>query len=157
MFESLIIRWGYAAIALGTVLEGETVLIAGGAAAQHGLLQLPLVIIVGFVGAFVGDQVWFRVGGRVGKPLIETRPRLAEKAAKATRALERWGAVFVLGFRFVYGIRTVSPLLLGAASYPARRFALLNALGAALWAVTFGYVGFGAGAVVAKAIERFSW
>jgi membrane protein DedA with SNARE-associated domain len=156
LFESLIIRFGYAAILLGTFLEGETVLIAGGVAAQHGLLQLPLVMLAAFVGGFVGDQTWFRVGGRIGKPLIERRPSLAAKAALATRALERWGTLFVLGFRFVYGIRTVSPLLLGAASYPARRFLLLNGIGALAWAVSFGYLGFGAGAAFAAAIARLS-
>lgn len=154
--ESWIARLGYLAVALGTLIEGETALIAGGVAAQRGLLQLPLVVLAGFAGAFISDQTWFRVGERVGKQVFERYPAVGAKATIATRALERWGALFVIGFRFVYGARTVSPVLLGAASYPRRRFLALNALGGALWAVVFGYLGFGAGAVVTKAFEQLS-
>jgi membrane protein DedA with SNARE-associated domain len=154
--ESWIARLGYLAVTLGTALEGETVMIAAGVAAQRGLLQLPLVMLAGFAGAFFADQAWFRVGERMGKHVFERYPAAGAKAATATRALERWGALFVVGFRFVYGARTVSPLLLGAARYPRRRFVLLNGLAGALWAVVFGYLGFGGGAAVERALERFA-
>ena len=154
--ESWIARLGYLAVALGTLIEGETALIAGGVAAQRGLLELPLVMLAGFAGALVSDQAWFRVGERAGKRVLEKHPRAAAKAAAATRAMERWGALFVVAFRFVYGARTVSPLLLGAASYPRQRFLALNALGGALWAVLFGYLGFGGGAAFRQALEHFS-
>jgi len=61
----------------------------------------------------------------------------------------------VLVALYGYGI-AVSPLLLGATSYPARRFLLLNGLGAALWAMSFGYAGFGAGALVRTLSSRLS-
>jgi len=154
--EQWIARLGYLAVALGTLIEGEAALIAGGVAAQRGLLQLPLVVLAGFAGAFISDQTWFRVGERVGKQVFERYPAVGARATTATRALERWGALFVVGFRFVYGARTVSPVLLGAASYPRRRFLTLNALGGATWSVVYGSVGFGAGTVVARALERLS-
>ena len=141
-------------MALGTFFEGEAALLAGGAAAHRGLLHLPLVIVAGCLGAFLGDQTWFRVGRRFGAPALASRPGLAAKAERAQRALQRWGALFVLGFRFVYGIRVVTPLLLGATHYPPRRFLLLNALGASVWAISVGYAGFGAVAAISELLEH---
>jgi membrane protein DedA with SNARE-associated domain len=142
--ESWIARLGYLAVLLGTAIEGEAVMLAGGVAAQQGLLDLPLVVLAGFTGAFLSDQTWFRVGERFGKHALDRYPAAAAKVATATRALERWGALFVIGFRFVYGARTVSPLMLGAAGYPRARFVALNAFGGLLWAAIFGYLGSGA-------------
>jgi membrane protein DedA with SNARE-associated domain len=142
--ESWIARLGYVAVLLGTAIEGETVMLAGGVAAQQGLLELPLVVLAGFAGAFLSDQTWFRVGERFGKRALDRYPAASAKAATVALAIERWGALFVIGFRFVYGARTVSPLLLGAASYPRARFVALNALGGLLWAAIFGYLGSGA-------------
>ena len=44
----------------------------------------------------------------------------------------------ILGFRFVYGLRTVTPFVLGAAGTRPGRFLALNALGAAAWSVAVG-------------------
>ena len=54
----------------------------------------------------------------------------------------------VIGVRFAYGLRVAGPLLIGSSGLPAWRFALLNALGAMLWAGLVGGTGwlFGAGA-----------
>ncbi|RYZ52689.1 MAG: DedA family protein, partial [Proteobacteria bacterium] len=68
MFESLILQWGYLALAIGTLLEGETILIAAGAMAHKGLLSLPIVIVVAILGGFTGDVIWYFVGRKYGNP-----------------------------------------------------------------------------------------
>ena len=62
--EYLIHTYGYLAILLGTFIEGETVLIMGGLAAQLGYLRLPWVIAAAFVGAVSWDQLLFVAGRR---------------------------------------------------------------------------------------------
>jgi len=157
MFEALILQYGYLAVGLGTMVEGEAVLLAGGAAAQHALLSLPLVIWFGFVGAFVNDQVWFRIGGSAGKRALAARPAWQARAARARKALDTYGSAFVLGFRFIYGIRTVSPLLLGASGYSAARFLLLDGVGAAAWALCYGALGFGLSVSLQPLLAQHSW
>jgi membrane protein DedA with SNARE-associated domain len=56
--------------------------------------------------------------------------------------MERHPTLLVLGFRFLYGIRTVTPFVIGMSNISYLHFALLNALGAGLWAVTIGLAGF---------------
>lgn len=154
MLEAFVARFGYLAIGLGTFLEGETVLLAGGAFAHKGLLSLPGVVLAAFVGSLAGDQLWFFVGRRFGRPFLERRPQWQARVARVDGFLARFGAAFVLGFRFLYGLRTVTPLLLGASGYPAWRFAVLNVAGAAAWAVGFGVGGWALGATLATVLQR---
>ena len=48
----------------------------------------------------------------------------------------------ILGFRFLYGLRTITPFLLGASGVPPLLFLLLNILGACLWALVVGVSGY---------------
>lgn len=152
--EALILRWGYLAVALGTFFEGETILIAAGAMAHRGLLSLWWVIGAAFVGSLAGDQLWFLLGRRYGQPFIEKRPKVQQRTALVEGWLRRYGTLFVLGFRFLYGLRSVTPVLLGASRYAPSRFLGLNAVGAALWAVSFGYLGYGVGASLTALLDR---
>jgi membrane protein DedA with SNARE-associated domain len=72
--ESLIATYSYPALFAGTVLEGEAVLIIAGFLAYRGYLELPYVILVAFLGAFLGDQLFFQIGRRVGAAFLEKRP-----------------------------------------------------------------------------------
>jgi membrane protein DedA with SNARE-associated domain len=154
MFEELISRWGYVVIVVGAFFEGEAVLIAAGALAHRGLLSLPLVMLAASAGSIAGDQLWFHLGRRWGPSLLERRPAWKARAAGIQERLRRSGSSFVFGFRFVYGIRTVTPALLGASGYPGGRFTTLNASGALVWAVAVGTAGWALGAALARALER---
>jgi membrane protein DedA with SNARE-associated domain len=48
----------------------------------------------------------------------------------------------MLGFRFLYGLRSVTPFVIGMSRIPTPRFFLLNVLGAALWAMAIGVLGY---------------
>lgn len=140
--ESLIEHYGYAALLVGTFLEGETILVIAGFAAHRGYLSLPWVIVCAFVGSLVGDQLWFYIGRRQGLAFIAARPRWSARVAKLNRLLARFEWPVVLGFRFAYGLRSITPFVLGASGYAATRFAFFNTLGAALWSLVVGVAGY---------------
>jgi len=152
--EALIARFGLLAVGIGTFLEGETILVAAGAMAHRGLLSLPSVMCAAFVGSVMGDQLWFQLGRRYGQPFIAKRPKFAARTRVVEGWLHKYGASFVLGFRFLYGLRSVTPVLLGASDYSPLRFALLNVVGAAVWSVSFGYLGYGVGASLSGLLTR---
>lgn len=154
MLAPWIEQWGYWAVGVGAFLEGEAVLVAGGALAHSGMLSLPLVMLVAFLGSFAGDQLWFQVGRRCGRPLLARRPSWQANVQQAEAQLERYGDAFVFGFRFIYGIRSITPALLGMSSYPLRRFACLNLAGAALWALLVGLAGWALGAAFTRTLQQ---
>ena len=152
--EELIARFGYLAVLAGTFFEGETVPVLAGFAANQGLLRLDLVMLCAFAGSFCGDQLWFWVGRRYGKKWLAKHPKSAAAADKVGRLLDRWGDWFVLSFRFLYGLRAVSPVAIGLSSISALRFAVLNLISAAVWAVAVGSLGYAFGQAIEGMMGR---
>lgn len=140
--EALIATYGYIGIAIGTFFEGETVLVLGGFAAHRGYLELPWVVVSGFLGTLCGDQLYFYLGRARGTRILETRPYWKSKSIRVFTLLRSHRSLVVLGFRFLYGLRTVTPFLLGASGISPLSFLILNILGALIWAVAVGVSGY---------------
>lgn len=152
--EHFIAEFGYWAVLAGTFFEGETVPVLAGFAAHEGILRLDLVMLCAFAGSFCGDQLWFWVGRRYGKTWMSKHPKSAAAAERVGRLLDRWGDWFVLSFRFLYGLRAVSPVAIGLSSISAARFAVLNMVSAAVWAVVVGALGYAFGQAIEGMMGR---
>ena len=63
--NTLISQYGYAALVIGSLAEGETVTLLGGVAAHQGLLKFPLVVLSVALGGMIGDQVLYLCGRRI--------------------------------------------------------------------------------------------
>jgi membrane protein DedA with SNARE-associated domain len=140
--ETLIHNYGYWAILVGTFLEGETILILGGFAAQRGYLELPWVIAAAFIGTLCGDQAFFILGRWRSRAFLARRPEWNARIARAEKLLERFKILLMLVFRFFYGFRSVTPFVIGMSTVPAPQFVFLNAIGAGVWAVVIGTGGY---------------
>ena len=139
---ALISTYGYAAIGIGTFLEGETILILGGLAAHGGYLQLEWVIASAFFGTLFGDQFYYYLGRIKGKEWLERKPIWKAKSARVFVLLDRYQIPFIIGFRFIYGLRTITPFAIGVSGISPLRYLALNALGGLLWAIVIGSAGY---------------
>jgi membrane protein DedA with SNARE-associated domain len=79
-------------------------------------------------------------------------PGLARRAPQLEPMLERWHAAAIIGVRFAYGLCVAGRVLMGMSSLPAWRFALYNALGALLWALVIGGLGWGFGEAATRVL-----
>lgn len=152
--EPLIEQYGYVAILVGTFFEGETILVIAGFLAHQEYLRLGGAIAAAFAGAMLGDQLYFYIGRWKGRELVAARPRLNRQSERIDRLLQKHQVWLILGFRFIYGMRTVTPLVLGASNVNAGLFLVLNAVGALLWAVAIGYAGFYFGKALEMTLGR---
>jgi len=150
----LIETWGYVAVFAGAFFEGETVLIIGGFLASGGHLELASVILSGFLGGLAGDQFFFYVGRARGRRLIERRESWRPRLQRIEGILERHGTLLMLGYRFMYGVRLVTPLVLGAFGVARLRFLVLNLINAAVWSALIASLGYAFGQVVAQMFEQ---
>src|SRR4051794_450381 len=148
--EDMILHYGvycYPAVFLITLFEGESIVLVGGYLASRGIINLPLLVGVAWIGSYLGDQIWFYLGRRFGTRIVQRFPRWQPKIDRALRLLDRYATVFVLSFRFIYGIRNVSSFAAGMSPLPWRRFTVLNFIAAGVWAMSFGGVGFAVGSL----------
>lgn len=142
--NNLISHYGYAALVIGSMAEGETITLLGGVAAHQGLLKFPLVVISVALGGMIGDQLLYLLGRRFGGKLLKRFSHHQARIRKAQRMIQRRPYLFVIGTRFMYGFRVIGPLLIGASRLPPKVFLPLNILGALVWALLFttlGYLG----------------
>ncbi|WP_246261810.1 DedA family protein [Thiomicrorhabdus cannonii] len=152
--EQIISQYGYWAILIGTFFEGEIILLIGGFLAHQDYLELHWVILTAFVGSLAGDQLFFYLGRRKGRQFIDNNPKWQAHADKVFAELQRHRNWLVISSRFLYGLRTVTPFVIGASGYPPGRFLALNMIGAAIWAISFGWLGYLIGQTLAALINE---
>jgi membrane protein DedA with SNARE-associated domain len=139
---SLLHSYGYALIFLGTLAEGESLLVLGGYFAQQGYLELGGVMFTAYVGAVCGDQLFFYLGRHHAKRLLARFPKLRERVNLALARVERHQVKVVLSMRFLWGLRIALPVSLGLTNMRWAKYFWLDLISAAVWATIFSLVGY---------------
>ena len=150
MFEHFIRDYGYYAVFLFACIEGEIAILTAGFLCKQGLLSLRSVMIAAFLGTVITEQILYFIGRIYGTKLLDKYPQLKKKSQKVIEFLRKYDAAFIFGCRFVYGIRNISPVVIGIADIPPLKYSLLNIPAACVWAVTVA----GAGYVFAGMLEK---
>lgn len=151
--EPTIQKYGYLAVGGLLVLEdfgvpapGETVLIAAAFYAGLGQLNILLVMLVGFLGAVIGDNIGFAIGHFGGHPLVERFGKYIfltpERIGKAEGFFKRHGGKVVAIARFVEGLRQANGIIAGLSEMHWLKFLTFNVIGAALWVTTWSLLGY---------------
>ncbi|WP_019409003.1 DedA family protein [Pseudomonas psychrophila] len=144
-FNYLLATYGYLAIFIGCLLEGETILILGGMAAHQHVLKLLPVIGYASLAGMLGDQLLFWAGRYFGARIM---PRLHKQQAtidRVTQLVNQHPTVSIFSVRFLYGMRLVGPMVIGACKVSPLKFTCINLLGAVTWATLFASGGYWAG------------
>lgn len=152
--EELIKQYGNVILFIGTFAEGETILVLAGFLAHQGYLQLPWVIFTAFLGTLTGDQLFYYLGYLKGLPLLKKFPRWQAKIGRVLALFTRYQTPIILGFRFLFGLRSVTPFVIGLSKIKPLRFLLLNAFGAAIWAFTVGLLGYSTGQILEWYVDK---
>ncbi|KMM82206.1 DedA family protein [Pseudomonas lundensis] len=148
----LLATYGYWAIFIGCLLEGETILILGGMAAHQHVLKLLPVIGYASLAGMLGDQLLFWAGRYFGERLL---PRLHKQQAaidKVTSLIQHHPTVSIFSVRFLYGMRLVGPMVIGASKVSPLKFVCINLVGAVVWATLFASAGYWAGEFLQRAL-----
>jgi membrane protein DedA with SNARE-associated domain len=143
-------------MAFGALIEGETFLIAGGIAAQKGIFHLWGLIALAVVGSTIHDCFFFLLGRYAGTGLFKRKPILYERSKAILDLFDRYGVGLVIALRFIYGLRTVIPTVLGVTHISFKKFFLFDLIGGLLWSVTFIVGGYLFGVTLEALIGDFS-
>ena len=135
---------------LGFFLPGDSLLFSAGlvTAARNDINIVILVFIV-FLAAFIGDQVGYVLGRKIGRPYFERRksPRMLQMFHKSERFYERYGWWSVVIARYIPWVRTFVPPIAGTVKMNYYKFLSANALGALLWGSGITLAGFYSGSI----------
>ena len=126
MWADLISSYGYWILAIGCLLEGETVLLLAGFAARSGRLDPLAVFVIAAVCGFAGDEIAYWIGRRHGGWLLARWPLLARRSRRVRALLERRHALAIVMLRFAYGLRLAGPVVIGMTDVPCLRLKELS-------------------------------
>ncbi len=144
----LVERYGLIAVFLGCLAEGESAAILGGFFAHQHIFVTWHAFVAAFLGAFLGDTLFFLAGRRFADHPWVVRLRARPGFSHAYDLVRQYPTLYVLGNRYVYGFRLVGGVAAGLSGIALPKFVILNALSALVWAAVFTGVGyiFGLGA-----------
>ncbi len=147
-----LIRHGYAVLfgwvlleQLGLPIPAAPLLIAAGALARAGKMNLTFAVALAFIALILADLFWYFLGRYRGGRILKLLCRISLEPDSCVRRTEnlfiRHGVRSLLVAKFIPGLNTAAPSLAGVFRMPVRRFLIFDSLGGFLWVVTVTSLG----------------
>ena len=138
------------ALLVGFFLPGDSLLFSAGlVAAARNDVNIVILVFTVFLAAFIGDQVGYVLGRKIGRPYFQRRnsKRMQKMLLKSERFYEKYGWWSVVIARYIPWVRTFVPPIAGTVKMNYYKFLSANALGAFLWGVGITLAGFYSGSI----------
>ena len=127
------------------LIPSETIVITASVLAAQGELLIWAIVPIVALGAFVGDNLCYWLGRKIGDPVADRLFADEKGQARLTwaeEALRRRGAILIGVGRFIPGGRTVTTFAAGTLEMPYRQFLVADAFAAAVWALYVAMLGY---------------
>jgi membrane-associated protein len=127
------------------LIPSETIVITASVLAAQGELLIWLIVPLVALGAFLGDNLCYLLGRRIGDPIADrlfTGEQGQARLRWAEEALHRRGAILIGVGRFIPGGRTATTFAAGTLEMPYRQFAAADAFAAVVWALYVSMLGY---------------
>jgi membrane protein DedA with SNARE-associated domain len=139
---------------LGLPIPATPTLVVAGSLAARGELSLPALYAAALAAVLIADSIWFRLGRRHGRRVLDLVCRVSLSPDSCVRQTEqifaRWGLRSIALAKFVPGFSMLAPPLAGAMRARPAAFLLYDAIAGLLWS-SLGIV---AGLVFADEVDR---
>ncbi|TAL12483.1 MAG: sulfurtransferase [Nitrospirae bacterium] len=126
---------------VGLPIPAVPVLLAAGALAGAGKMNLAFAVVLGMTACLLGDFLWYYLGRHRGSQVLKVLCRISLEPDSCVRRTEtffvRHGTRSLVLAKFIPGLSTVTPALAGLFKVSVGRFLLYNGLGALLWTAAF--------------------
>ena len=135
---------------VGFFLPGDSILFSAGlVAAARGDINIVILISIIFLAAFIGDQVGFVIGRKVGRPYFERAksPRMKHMLRRSEIFYDKYGWWSVVIARYIPWVRTFVPPIAGTVKMNYYKFLSANVLGAFLWGIGITLAGYYSGSL----------
>ena len=135
---------------VGFFFPGDSLLFSAGlVAAARDDINIVFLVFSIFLAAFIGDQVGYVLGRKIGRPYLEKHKskRMIRMLERSERFYARYGWWSVVIARYIPWVRTFVPPIAGTVKMNYYKFLSANALGALLWGVGITLAGYYSGSI----------
>ena len=138
-------HYGYVIVFLGTIIAGETVILAASFLAFLGFFNIFIVVGVGFAGTAISDSIWYYAGRRF-QGAISFLGRFVGFSKIKTgfweKHFDRHYGKFLIASKFIYGIRAATLIASGHQKIKYKRFLRYNLISIGIWIVLMVCIGY---------------
>jgi membrane protein DedA with SNARE-associated domain/rhodanese-related sulfurtransferase len=125
---------------VGLPIPALPFLVAAGALVGTGQMALGVAVGSAVLAALLGDQLWYELGRRRGRRVLNWLCRISLEPTSCVRRTEefftRHGVHSLVVAKFIPGLSTIAPPLAGIVGLRMPEYLLYNGLGTILWVST---------------------
>jgi membrane protein DedA with SNARE-associated domain len=159
MMADLFLHFGYLMVFFASAIEGDTTLLTATYLARRGYLRIDLVVLAATLGTIAVNQIYFRAARHYGQSrIVDLRHRPVY--SRVFQWIAQFQVPLILASRFIWGCRIAIPVVCGATGIAPARFTAGDVIGAVIWGVVVGAVGWKLGEALEYFIadlRRYEW
>jgi membrane protein DedA with SNARE-associated domain len=153
--QSFIHNWGYVALFLYSFGGGMIALIIASILSYGGDLNIYITLIVAGSANFIGDQFLFLIARSNKNQAKQIMKKYQKKIALSYLMMKKYGIIVIFLQKYIYGIKTLIPLVMGLTKYNVKKFLFFNILATIVWTLIVGISSYILGDVVYTYATQF--
>jgi membrane protein DedA with SNARE-associated domain len=131
---------------IGLPLPAVPMLLAAGVLSGTGQMNAAWALVCALAASVIADVVWFELGRHRGAKVLQFLCRISLEPDSCVRRTEdvfqKYGPRALVVAKFVPGLNVAAPPMSAVVRMRLWKFLIFDALGALLWAATFGALGY---------------
>jgi membrane protein DedA with SNARE-associated domain len=134
--------YGYLILAFYSFGGGMVALIGAGILSAMGKMDISTSIAIATLFNFVGDSVLFYLAQTNKKEVMGYMKKHKRKIAYTNLLMRKYGWLAVFLQKYIYGVKTLVPIVMGLTKYEFKKFVSLNFFASIIWGLVVGLVSF---------------
>jgi len=134
--------YGYIILAFYSFGGGMIALIGAGILSAMGNMDITLAIVIATLFNFVGDSFLFYMSQTNKREVMGYMKKHKRKIAYTNLLMRRYGWLAVFLQKYIYGVKTLVPIVMGLTKYDFKKFVILNFFAAIVWGLVVGLVSY---------------
>ena len=138
---------------IGIFLEGEFILLSAVIAAHQGILNIWLVISIAIFATISSDMVYFNLGKHKAEKWL-AKSKFASKFEMVNQKLRNHRTKMLLSYRFLYGMRMITPFVLGTQKLEFAKFLKYSIISTVIWCIILVGLGYAFGEFIINSLKH---
>lgn len=134
--------YGYIILAFYSFGGGMIALIGAGVLSAMGNMDITIAIIVATLFNFIGDSFLFYMSQTNKKEVMGYMQKHKRKIAYTNLLMRKYGWLAVFLQKYIYGVKTLVPIVMGLTKYDFKKFVILNIFASIVWGLVVGLVSY---------------
>ena len=150
--------WGYVILFFYSLGGGFVALLAAGilSSIESTSLNIALCIFVAGIANLIGSSALFSLSRCQQSEVMRFLKNHRRKIALSHIWIKKFDYFIIFIHKYLYGIKTIVPLVIGFSKYSGKKFVLYNFFASFLWAIIIGALSYMMGDVLRRVYEKYS-